>query len=72
MRGAIALLKAAQALALLSGRDYVLPDDVRRLLKPVLSHRLQLTPEARMKAVSPDALLDELAASVSVPVKRRA
>ena len=71
-RGAIALLKAAQALALLSGRDYVLPDDVRRLLKPVLSHRLQLTPEARMKAVSPDALLDELAASVSVPVKRRA
>ena len=70
-RGAIALLKAAQAYALLSGRDYVLPDDVRRLIKPVLSHRLQLTPEARMKAVSPDSLLDELIASVPVPVKRR-
>ncbi len=71
-RGAIALLKAAQALALLSGRDYVLPDDVRRLMKPVLSHRLQLTPEARMKAVRADDVLDELAAAVSVPVKRRA
>ena len=70
-RGAIALLKAAQAQALLSGRDYVLPDDVRRLMQPVLSHRLQLTPEARMKAVSPDALLDELAAGITVPVKRR-
>ncbi len=70
-RGAIALLKSAQALALLSGRDYVLPDDVRSLLQPVLAHRLQLTPEARMKAVSPSAILEELSASVSVPVKRR-
>ena len=70
-RGAIALLKAAQALALLSGRDYVLPDDVRQLLKPVLAHRLQLTAEARMKVVHPEALLDELAATITVPVKRR-
>ncbi len=70
-RGAIALLKASQALALLSGRDYVLPDDVRKLVKPVLSHRVQLTPEARMKDISPDALLDELINGVSVPVKRR-
>ena len=70
-RGAIALLKAAQAYALLSGRDYVLPDDVRQLIKPVLSHRIQLTPEARMKAVSPESLLDELTAAVAVPVKRR-
>ncbi len=70
-RGAIALLKASQAFALLSGRDYVLPDDVRQLIKPVLSHRIQLTPEARMKAVSPEGLLDELTATVAVPVKRR-
>ena len=70
-RGSIALLKAAQAYALLSGRDYVLPDDVRQLIKPVLSHRIQLTPEARMKAVSPESLLDELTAAVPVPIKRR-
>ena len=70
-RGAIALLRASQALAMLSGRDYVLPDDVRKLVKPVLSHRVQLTPEARMKDVSPEALLDELMTGVSVPVKRR-
>ncbi|MBR0354991.1 MAG: MoxR family ATPase, partial [Oscillospiraceae bacterium] len=70
-RGAIALLKASQAYALLSGRDYVLPDDVRQLIRPVLSHRIQLTPEARMKAVSPESLLDEMTAAVAVPVKRR-
>ena len=70
-RGSIALLKASQAYALLSARDYVLPDDVRQMIRPVLSHRIQLTPEARMKAVSPESLLDELTASVQVPVKRR-
>ncbi|GIW79283.1 MAG: magnesium chelatase [Gemmatales bacterium] len=39
-RGALALFRAAQALALIRGRDYVIPDDVKRLAKPVLSHRL--------------------------------
>ena len=69
-RGSIALLRAAQACALLSGRDYVLPDDIRRMALPVLSHRLILTPEARMKGVSAESVLAQLLDTVSVPTGR--
>ncbi len=71
-RGSIALLKAAQATALLFGRDYVLPDDIRRMTLPVLSHRLVLTPEARMKGVTAEQVVQELVGATPVPVKRRA
>ena len=70
-RGSIALLKAAQATALLFGRDYVLPDDIRRMALPVLSHRLVLKPEARMKGASAEQIVQELVAHLPVPVKRR-
>lgn len=69
-RGAIALLRAAQACALLSGRDYVLPDDIRRMALPVLSHRLILTPEARMKGISAQQVLAQLMDAVPVPTGR--
>ena len=69
-RGAIALLRAAQACALLSGRDYVLPDDIRRMALPVMSHRLILTPEARMKGVSAESVLAQLIETVPVPTGR--
>ena len=69
-RGAIALLRAAQACALLSGRDYVLPDDIRRMALPVLSHRLILTPEARMKGISAQQVLSQLIETVPVPTGR--
>ncbi len=69
-RGAIALLRAAQACALLSGRDYVLPDDIRHMALPVLSHRLILTPEARMKGVSAPQVLSQLLDSIPVPAGR--
>lgn len=69
-RGAIALLRAAQACALLSNRDYVLPDDIRHMALPVLSHRLILTPEARMKGVSSQQVLAQLLESVPVPTGR--
>ena len=59
-RGSIALLKAAQATALLFGRDYVLPDDIRRMAQPVLAHRLVLKPEARMKGASAEQIVQEL------------
>ena len=70
-RGSIALLKAAQATALLFGRDYVLPDDIRRMAQPVLAHRLVLKPEARMKGASAEQIVQELVAHLPVPVKRR-
>ena len=69
-RGSIALLRAAQACALLAGRDYVLPDDIRRMALPVLSHRLILTPEARMKGVSAQQVLAQLIDTVPVPTGR--
>ena len=69
-RGSIALLRAAQACALLSNRDYVLPDDIRHMALPVLSHRLILTPEARMKGVSSQQVLAQLLETVPVPTGR--
>ena len=68
-RGAIALIRAAQACAVLSGREYILPDDVKRMALPVLSHRLILTPESRMKGLSSQQILQTLIASVPVPIK---
>ena len=70
-RGSIALLKTAQACALLLGRDYVIPDDVRRMTEAVLTHRLVLTPEARMKGARADQILADVVASVKIPVQRR-
>ena len=69
-RGSIALLRAAQACAMLSDRDYVLPDDIRHMALPVLSHRLILTPEARMKGASAQQVLSQLIETVPVPTGR--
>jgi MoxR-like ATPase len=66
-RGAIALLRAAQALAVLNGRDYVLPDDVRAMAPAVLCHRLILSPEAKMKCISSSQILSDILSSVAVP-----
>ncbi|MDO4549458.1 MAG: MoxR family ATPase [Clostridia bacterium] len=68
-RGAIALLKAAQARAMLSGRDYVTPEDVQRMAPNVISHRLMLSPEARMRNMSPEKVLQAVISSVQVPVR---
>lgn len=68
-RGSIALLRAAQACAVLAGRDYVLPDDIRRMALPVLCHRLVLTPEARMKGITAEQLLIQLLSTLPVPGK---
>ncbi|MBO2515691.1 MAG: hypothetical protein CW338_00245 [Clostridiales bacterium] len=66
-RGSIALVRAAQACALLSGRDYIIPDDVRHMVHPVLAHRLIVTPEARMKGIQPGRVLNEIVNRVPVP-----
>lgn len=66
-RGAIALVRAAQACAILAGRSYILPDDVRRMAHSVLSHRLIMTPESRMKGISTDSILTQLIDTLPVP-----
>ncbi|NUV38503.1 AAA family ATPase, partial [Streptomyces sp. KAI-27] len=56
-----------RAWAWLTGRDYVIPDDVKALALPTLRHRVQLRPEAEMEGVTPDAVLTPLLARVPVP-----
>ncbi|MBS4178230.1 AAA family ATPase [Lederbergia citrea] len=68
-RGSQALLKAVQVYALLKGRDYVLPDDVKAMAKPVLGHRLILAHTMRMRENQADLLLDEILNQVSVPAE---
>jgi len=68
-RASISLIKAAQAHALLDGRDYVTPDDVQEMASPVLAHRLVLSPEARMRGMSAQRALANVIGSVQVPVK---
>ncbi|MCL1964041.1 MAG: MoxR family ATPase [Firmicutes bacterium] len=68
-RAAIALVKAAQACALLAGRDYILPEDVQHMVLPVLTHRVMLSPEARMKAVTADRIITNILETTQVPVR---
>ena len=73
-RGAIALMRSAQACALLDGRDYVMPEDVRKMACPVLAHRLVLSAEARLGAkspVTPERALTRLISGVQVPVRMK-
>jgi MoxR-like ATPase len=66
-RGPINLAHAARALALLRGREYALPQDVRELAKDVLRHRLVLTYRALAEEVSPDTVLDAVLEAVPLP-----
>jgi MoxR-like ATPase len=66
-RGATALMTAARTWAWLSGRDYVLPDDVKALARPALRHRLELRPEAELEGATPEGVLDGVLAAVPVP-----
>ena len=70
-RAAISLLKACQAHALMNGRDFVTPEDVQKMAEPVLAHRLVLSPEARMRSMTPQRALAGILGSVQVPVKAR-
>ncbi|QQC89608.1 AAA family ATPase [Streptomyces alfalfae] len=66
-RGATALLSTARAWAWLTGRDYVIPDDVKALALPTLRHRVQLRPEAEMEGVTTDSVINAILAQVPVP-----
>ncbi|HEV2660219.1 MAG TPA: MoxR family ATPase, partial [Ktedonobacteraceae bacterium] len=66
-RGSLALFRAAQALAAMRGRGYVIPDDVKLLVKPTLAHRIIVTPAARVRSITSTAILDEILQTVPVP-----
>ncbi|MDP9353632.1 MAG: MoxR family ATPase [Chloroflexota bacterium] len=69
-RAALSLYRTAQALAALTGRSYVLPDDVKQLAVPVLAHRLVLDQEARLRGRTAQHALTELLDRLEVPVER--
>lgn len=66
-RGAMTLYRGSQARAVLEGRDYVLPDDIKALVHPVLGHRIILSPNARMQDISMNMVLDQVVEEVPVP-----
>jgi MoxR-like ATPase len=66
-RGSLGLMKAGQALAALRGRDYVLPDDIKHLIPPVLSHRIVLKEQELLRGASAEAFSREILALVPLP-----
>jgi len=68
-RGSIALVRAARAQAVLAGRDFVTPDDVREIARPALRHRIALAPELQIEGQSADDALTALLAKVEAPRK---
>ncbi|SDS32456.1 MoxR-like ATPase [Paenibacillaceae bacterium GAS479] len=66
-RAGIALLRAASAWALLEGRDYMTPDDIKEMALPVLRHRLLLTPQAELEGMTGEGIIRQTLASVPVP-----
>jgi MoxR-like ATPase len=69
-RGSLALFKGSRAYAALQGRTYVIPDDVKALLDVTFSHRLIISPSARIKNVEAEAVVEQIASSVPVPGTR--
>jgi MoxR-like ATPase len=67
-RASIALFRTAQALAAIGGRDFVLPDDVKRMAQPVLAHRLILKPESRLRKRTSASVVQEIVTDTAVPV----
>jgi MoxR-like ATPase len=66
-RGSLALMLLSRARAALDGRDYVIPEDVKRVAKPALAHRLTLKPEVWLRRVDPSAIIDDVLAATPTP-----
>ena len=69
-RGSLALYRTSQARAAISGRDYVIPDDVKLLAEPVLGHRLIISPAARIRNVTAPTVMNDILNAVPVPGAR--
>jgi MoxR-like ATPase len=66
-RGSLALYRTSQARAAMLGRDYVIPDDIKALAMPTLAHRLIVSPSARLKDVTGEAVVREILSTLPVP-----
>lgn len=68
LRGSIALFKASQAWAYYKGRNYVIPDDIMKMAVPVLSHRIILKQEAKIKKISNEDILNSIINDIDIPM----
>ena len=66
-RAAVSLMAVSKAVAATDGRDYVIPDDVKASVRPVLRHRIMLRPEADLEGLTPDQVLEDVLRAVEVP-----
>ena len=66
-RASISLYKGSRAMALLQERDFVTPDDVKRLFSPAVEHRIRIKPEAEMEEVTHRAIIERALEEVTVP-----
>lgn len=66
-RASIALFRCAQAMAAIRGRGYVQPDDIKRLVGPVMNHRIIVRPESRLRKITADQVMEEIVAEIAVP-----
>ena len=69
-RGTLALYKTAQALAAVRDRQFVIPDDVKYLAPPVLTHRIIISPQTRLRGRRPEEVMAEIVETVPVPVEK--
>lgn len=66
-RASLALLKACKGKAAMSGRDFVVPEDIIEMATPILRHRIMLSPEKEMEGLQPDELIQNILKSIEVP-----
>ncbi|WP_375242656.1 AAA family ATPase, partial [Lacinutrix sp.] len=66
-RASISILNTSKAFAAINGRDFVTPEDIKKALKPILNHRIILTPEREMEGMTTENVIDMIVQSVEVP-----
>lgn len=60
-------MNASKAFAAINGRDFVTPEDVKKVVKPVMGHRIILSPEREMEGMTPETVIDMLVQAVEIP-----
>ena len=68
-RGGLALLRVSRSIALIHGRDFVVPDDVKMVVADVLAHRIILNIEDTLEGIRPESIIDEVLEQVPVPTE---
>jgi MoxR-like ATPase len=66
-RASLAIMQAAKAFALLDGRDFVTPEDIKKAAVPVLIHRIIVTPEREMEGMTPQKVIEQILENIEVP-----